>query len=67
MDFFHRSIDSLVKHRPYTTQYVLEPDSVSCYSRALTQEALHYSVDRGRQTKKMDGRKKEPEILPLYY
>jgi hypothetical protein len=30
IDFFHRSMDSLVKHRLYTTQYVLEPDSISC-------------------------------------
>jgi hypothetical protein len=30
MNFFRKSMDSLVKHRPYTTQYVLEHDSVPC-------------------------------------
>jgi hypothetical protein len=35
--------------------------------RIVPREILHYSVVRGRQTKRMDGRKKEPEILPLYY
>jgi hypothetical protein len=31
------------------------------------EETLHCPVVKGRQIKQMDGRKKEPKILSLYY
>jgi hypothetical protein len=37
------------------------------YIYIRTKETLYCSVVRERQTKRMDERKKEPEILPLYY
>jgi hypothetical protein len=41
--------------------------SEDVYIYVRTEEALYDSVVRRRQTKKIDGRKKEPEILPFYY
>jgi hypothetical protein len=37
------------------------------YKSRYERKTLHRMVVKGRQTKQMDGRKKEPEILLLYY
>jgi hypothetical protein len=34
---------------------------------SLDRKTLHRLVVKERRTKQMDGQKKEPEILPLYY
>jgi hypothetical protein len=37
------------------------------YIEVRTEETLHCSVAKGRQTKKKDGQKKWAEFFPLYY